>query len=353
MGFQSKWVQWWCGQPYSKYSIGFKDLCAGYAPTSESSLSDASAEASVYDDGEEEEEEGEKDAYGSIETAAYEIDGDDDEDEDDYADDESSTVTFTYGSYSTDDDEEEDEEEDEPTGTTTTYGSFGGKRFHDTKQGSAPPEEMATTATAEAEAEATTESSATAATTTTAVSAPSGEVSQPSSTCTTIIDLAQQNSDLSILVQAVQAAGLAEALSDPTLVATVLAPTNDAFEALAAQLGLEVGDFLDPERVALLATVLQYHAVPGVAATSDDLTDGQSLTTLNDGETITVQKSGSDITLVPSLAGASSAAVIQADLIACDAIVHVIDGVLLPANIAGADTGATASSSTAASPTSE
>ena len=51
-----------------------------------------------------------------------------------------------------------------------------------------------------------------------------------------IVELAQSNPDLSILVEAVVAAGLAPTLSNGSL--TVFAPTNAAFAALLAELGV-------------------------------------------------------------------------------------------------------------------
>ena len=51
-----------------------------------------------------------------------------------------------------------------------------------------------------------------------------------------IVELAQNTPDLSILVEAVVAAGLAPTLSTGTL--TVFAPTNAAFAALLTELGV-------------------------------------------------------------------------------------------------------------------
>ena len=54
---------------------------------------------------------------------------------------------------------------------------------------------------------------------------------------------------------------------------------------------------------------------------------GQKLPTLNDDQTITVTKSGSSVAFVPSASGAPRANVVQADIKACQAIIHVIDQV--------------------------
>src|SRR5262245_6854493 len=54
----------------------------------------------------------------------------------------------------------------------------------------------------------------------------------------TIAELAQRTPELSTLVAAAQRAGLVDALNDRDAELTVFAPTNDAFAALLAQLGL-------------------------------------------------------------------------------------------------------------------
>lgn len=74
----------------------------------------------------------------------------------------------------------------------------------------------------------------------------------------TIVDIASANPDLSILVQAVVKADLVGALSAPGK-RTVFAPTNDAFLALLADLGVAS---LDDIPVATLRTVLLSHVIP-------------------------------------------------------------------------------------------
>ncbi len=86
----------------------------------------------------------------------------------------------------------------------------------------------------------------------------------------TIVDVAAANADLTILLAAVQKAGLASALSDTSANLTVFAPTNTAFQALLTQLGINNGlDGLTPVQ---LAPILRYHVlgmrVDGAAATT-------------------------------------------------------------------------------------
>merc|ERR1712118_238174 len=97
-----------------------------------------------------------------------------------------------------------------------------------------------------------------------------------------IASVASGEEDLSILVEAVVAAGLLDAVADPEAEFTVFAPTNDAFVELLGALGL---DSLDDVPVDLLQEVLLYHVVPAVAF-STDLTDGQVLPTLNGAELV-------------------------------------------------------------------
>jgi transforming growth factor-beta-induced protein len=75
----------------------------------------------------------------------------------------------------------------------------------------------------------------------------------------TIAGLAVATPDLSILVQAVQKAGLLDAISDPNAHLTVFAPTNAAFVALLGQLGLSS---LDEVPVDTLRAILLDHVVP-------------------------------------------------------------------------------------------
>eukprot|EP01024_Parvocaulis_polyphysoides_P036162 TRINITY_DN3217_c0_g1_i9.p1 TRINITY_DN3217_c0_g1~~TRINITY_DN3217_c0_g1_i9.p1 ORF type:complete len:213 (-),score=49.16 TRINITY_DN3217_c0_g1_i9:682-1320(-) len=105
--------------------------------------------------------------------------------------------------------------------------------------------------------------------------------------CTTIVDVAVSTPELSILVDALTAANLTIALADPTLIATVLAPTNEAFEAVLETFGATLEQVLvDPQ----LTNILLYHVIGGTASTADKLEDGSVLTTVL-GQGLTVDKS--------------------------------------------------------------
>merc|ERR1712118_189633 len=141
-----------------------------------------------------------------------------------------------------------------------------------------------------------------------------------------IVDIASGAEDLSILVEAVVAAGLLDAVADPEAEFTVFAPTNEAFVELLGALGL---DGLDDVPVDLLQEVLLYHVVPAVAFLTD-LTDGQVLPTLNGAELVVDLSSGVMIDGI-----GSDATVIFPDIVAGDSVVHVIDAVLLPFSTGG------------------
>jgi uncharacterized surface protein with fasciclin (FAS1) repeats len=139
----------------------------------------------------------------------------------------------------------------------------------------------------------------------------------------TVIDVAASNDDFSTLVTAVQAAGLAETLNGAGPF-TVFAPVNDAFAALPAG---TLDTLLLPENEDQLTAVLTYHVVPQEAM-SDDLTDGMTITTVQ-GQPLTVGVSDTGVTLTD--ANGNAVSVVQADIEAGNGVVHVIDGVLLPA----------------------
>ncbi len=134
-----------------------------------------------------------------------------------------------------------------------------------------------------------------------------------------VLQAAAATADLSTLVEAVEAASevVADTLGGAGPI-TVFAPTNAAFAAS--------GIDLDNIDVADLDSVLTYHVVMG-QSTSDELTDGQTITTVN-GATLTVNVSTAAVTLT-DLAGMTST-VTTADIRLLNGVVHIIDGVLDP-----------------------
>lgn len=145
----------------------------------------------------------------------------------------------------------------------------------------------------------------------------------------TIVDIAAGNADFSTLVAAVQAAGLVDALAAPDANLTVFAPTNDAFAATLAQLGLSAEDVLG--NTELLTSILLYHVVEGEVFAADVVgLDGQEVTTLN-GETFTVSVVDGAVILNDTVN------VVATDIDASNGVIHVIDAVLIPPSVANAE----------------
>ncbi len=159
-----------------------------------------------------------------------------------------------------------------------------------------------------------------------------------------IVETAQNTDALSSLVAALTTA---DANEDSDLIGTlsgdgpftVFAPTNEAFTALLSGLdGFDsLEDFDTPEERSLLATILQYHVVAGVAAASTELSNGQTIATVQ-GENVTIAKN--DGVFIGD-ATDTDAEVVIPDVSASNGIVHVIDKVLLPQEILDALNGST------------
>jgi uncharacterized surface protein with fasciclin (FAS1) repeats len=132
----------------------------------------------------------------------------------------------------------------------------------------------------------------------------------------TITELASKTDDLSTLVTALKAAGLAETLAGEGPF-TVFAPTNAAFEALPDGV-LEM--LLKPENKDKLKAVLTYHVIGGKVMSSD-LTNGSM--------TATVEGSDVKFTVGPKVK-VNDANVVKADISASNGVVHIIDNVILP-----------------------
>jgi uncharacterized surface protein with fasciclin (FAS1) repeats len=138
-----------------------------------------------------------------------------------------------------------------------------------------------------------------------------------------LVGLASGNEDFSILVQAVVAADLVDALASGENL-TVFAPTNDAFLQLLEDFGVgSLDELIDKIGKDLLRDVLLYHVVDG-RVFSSDLVDGKVSTLLS--ETFKVDVSG------PNLIdkGGNISNIIATDLQATNGVVHVIDRVILP-----------------------
>ncbi len=138
-----------------------------------------------------------------------------------------------------------------------------------------------------------------------------------------IVDTAVAAGDFDTLVAAVQAAELEETLRGDGPF-TVFAPTDDAFAALPEG----TVDTLLEDPTGDLTDILTYHVVEGEVMAAD-LSDGQEVTTVN-GATLTVNVAEDGAVSLTDAAG-NEVNVTAADVDASNGVIHVIDGVLMPA----------------------
>ena len=134
----------------------------------------------------------------------------------------------------------------------------------------------------------------------------------------TIVDVASATDGFSTLVAAVTAADLAETLSGEGPF-TVFAPTDEAFAALPEGV---LDALLLPENKDVLAKILTYHVVAGQVLAAD-VTDGDVPTV--EGQTVALS-TADGVTV-------NGAKVIQADVMADNGVIHVIDAVILPPDV--------------------
>ena len=133
----------------------------------------------------------------------------------------------------------------------------------------------------------------------------------------TIVEIARETEDLSILVEALQRAGLVETLNGEGPF-TVFAPTNEAFERVLNLLHLSSVDRLPAY---ILRKLLLYHVAKG-ELTSDTLSRLSRVPTLV-GLPLSVSSEGATIHV-------NHAEVIAADIQASNGVVHLVDEVILP-----------------------
>jgi len=137
----------------------------------------------------------------------------------------------------------------------------------------------------------------------------------------TIVDIALGDPELSTLVAALEAAELVETLSGEGPF-TVFAPTNAAFETAVDDLGVELDDFLTD--IDLLEGVLLTHVIDGETITSSDIEDGTTVAAMSDTDL--------DFTVADGTVTVEGIEVVSADIEASNGVIHVIDGVLFPAD---------------------
>ena len=139
-----------------------------------------------------------------------------------------------------------------------------------------------------------------------------------------IVDIAVSDGRFKTLVTALTAANLVTTLEGPGPF-TVFAPTDDAFAKLPPG---TVDSLLRPERRQELIKILTYHVISGKAITAADIVDMRPpfKLTMLDGIPTNITKVGASIQI-------NNATVTQADIMASNGIIHVIDTVLIPQDL--------------------
>ena len=140
-----------------------------------------------------------------------------------------------------------------------------------------------------------------------------------SASAANIVETAQSAGSFNTLLQAAQAAGLADALAQGDNL-TVFAPTDEAFAKLPAG---TVENLLKPENKDQLVAILTYHVLPRELASNQLPGRTIPVRTLNSGEILRVTKSHGAVTV-------NASNVVSADIRTDNGIIHVIDTVLLP-----------------------
>jgi uncharacterized surface protein with fasciclin (FAS1) repeats len=151
----------------------------------------------------------------------------------------------------------------------------------------------------------------------------------------TIVDLAIDAGEFTFLIAALEAAGLVDALSGEGPF-TVLAPTDEAFLAIAQELIGPEATLDDlaalltlPENEELLQLVLLSHVISGsVLAADTEALDGQEVETLS-GEMLTISSDGFTVSFTT---GGRTVTVLNADIVGSNGVIHVLDSVIIPAS---------------------
>lgn len=137
-----------------------------------------------------------------------------------------------------------------------------------------------------------------------------------------VVQIAQSDSDFSILVEAVVAADLAGALSDTSASYTVLAPTNAAFAQVLQETGMTKAQLLANKP--LLTKILTYHVIKGNTPVYQKHVKPGNYTMLSN-DTLVITPEGK---LMDEMGRTTN--IIKTDIAASNGVVHVIDRVLLP-----------------------
>lgn len=155
-----------------------------------------------------------------------------------------------------------------------------------------------------------------------------------------IVDVAQESPEFSILVEAVAAADLVATLKSEGPF-TVFAPTNDAFAALLAELGVTKDELLADK--ALLTQVLTYHVLAGKVEAADVAgVLGKAIGTVQTG-VFKIEDPAGALTITDERN--RKARIATTDVQASNGVIHVIDTVILPGDKTVVETAVAAATS--------
>jgi len=132
-----------------------------------------------------------------------------------------------------------------------------------------------------------------------------------------IVDTAVSAGAFNTLVKAVQAADLVDTLKGDGPF-TVFAPSDEAFARLPAG---TLDNLLKPENKSQLQAILTYHVLPGKVMSSDAAMVSSAKTV--NGQSFKITKSADGLMV-------DEANVVNADILASNGVIHVIDRVIVP-----------------------
>lgn len=145
---------------------------------------------------------------------------------------------------------------------------------------------------------------------------------KPAAAEPTIVDVAEGAGNFSILLRALETAGL-DGIFEGKGQFTVFAPTDAAFGAALEELGLTAEQLLDSPD---LAAILTYHVATG-RRYAEDVLGSEEIRTLNGGFFFPgTDAEGAFITD----ANDRESRIVAADIEASNGVIHVIDTVILP-----------------------
>ncbi len=145
----------------------------------------------------------------------------------------------------------------------------------------------------------------------------------------TVVENASNSPDHTVLVSAVKAAGLADALSAAGPF-TMFAPSNAGFGRLPPG---TVDALLKPENQGSLSMILNNHLVAGKVNAADlvkKIKDGNGKATLQtlSGDTLTATSDGATVKVTDTSGNSSD--VVKADIASSNGVIHSINGILIP-----------------------